>query len=148
MIIIKEALKSDLSQLLQLYEQLHSNPRPEPTEALEQLWERILTDRNRHIIIAEAEGKIVSTCKLVVVPNLTHQQRPYALVENVITDEKFRNRGFASACLNYAREIAMAENCYKIMLLTGSKQEATHRFYEKAGYNKNDKTAFIQWLNP
>ena len=148
MIMIKEALKSDLSQLLQLYEQLHSNPRPEPTEALEQLWERILVDRNRHIIIAEAEGKIVSACELVVVPNLTHQQRPYALVENVITDEKFRNRGFASACLNYAREIAMADNCYKIMLLTGSKQEATHRFYEKAGYNKNDKTAFIQWLNP
>jgi len=32
------------------------------------------------------------------------------------------------------------------MLLTGSKREATLNFYKNAGYNCNDKTAFIQWL--
>ena len=35
---------------------------------------------------------------------------------------------------------------YKMMLLTGSKKESTLRFYENAGYNSSDKTAFIQWL--
>ena len=33
-----------------------------------------------------------------------------------------------------------------MMLLTGSKEESTLRFYERAGYNSKDKTAFIQWL--
>lgn len=42
--------------------------------------------------------------------------------------------------------VAEEENCYKMMLLTGSKEEGTLRFYERAGYNRNDKTAFIQWL--
>ena len=28
----------------------------------------------------------------------------------------------------------------------GSKKESTLKFYEKAGYNKDDKTGFIQWL--
>ena len=37
-------------------------------------------------------------------------------------------------------------NCYKMMLLTGSKEESTKRFYENAGYNSSDKTAFIRWL--
>lgn len=37
-------------------------------------------------------------------------------------------------------------NCYKMMLLTGSKKESTLHFYEQAGYNRKDKTAFIQWL--
>ena len=46
----------------------------------------------------------------------------------------------------YAKKIAEQENCYKIMLLTGSKNQKTLRFYEKAGYNSIDKTAFIQWL--
>lgn len=32
------------------------------------------------------------------------------------------------------------------MLLTGSKKESTLKFYEQAGYNRNDKTAFIQWI--
>ena len=48
--------------------------------------------------------------------------------------------------LEDARKIAENENCYKMMLLTGSKKPETLRFYEKAGYNSNDKTAFIRWL--
>ena len=32
------------------------------------------------------------------------------------------------------------------MLLTGSKDPNTWHFYEKAGYNSHDKTAFIQKL--
>ena len=75
-----------------------------------------------------------------------HNQRPYALIENVITDENYRKQGLASACLDFAKDIAIKNNCYKIMLLTGSKLDSTLKFYEKAGYNKNDKTAFIQWI--
>jgi len=146
--MLREITDCDLNQLLQLYKQLHNNTMPEQSEALMQLWEKIITDRNRHIIVAEADERIVSSCELVVIPNLTHHQRPYALIENVITDENYRRQGLATACLNFAREIAVSANCYKIMLLTGSKQESTLRFYENAGYNQNDKTAFVQWLNP
>ena len=67
-------------------------------------------------------------------------------MENVITDISYRKRGLATDCLNYAKEIAIKENCYKLMLLTGSKEESTLKFYEEAGYNKKDKTAFIQWI--
>ena len=38
-------------------------------------------------------------------------------------------------------------HCYKIMLLTGSKEESTLNFYRNAGYNSSDKTAFIQWID-
>ena len=82
----------------------------------------------------------------MIVPNLTHGLRPYALIENVVTHADYRGRGLASACLSYAKEIAVRENCYKMMLLTGSREESTLRFYERAGYNRTDKTAFIQWL--
>lgn len=80
------------------------------------------------------------------IPNLTHNQRPYALIENVITDEEYRNKGYATKVLNYARQIAVDHHCYKIMLLTGSKKESILAFYRRAGYNSEDKTGFIQWL--
>lgn len=144
--MIREITEKDFDGLMLLYTQLHGNPPPEKTGELSELWHTILSDENHHIIAAEEDGKIVSSCVCVIIPNLTHEQRPYALIENVVTDEAYRKRGLATACLDFAREIARKENCYKIMLLTGSKEESTLRFYERAGYNRNDKTAFIQWL--
>lgn len=32
------------------------------------------------------------------------------------------------------------------MLLTGTKNKSTLAFYKNAGYNDEDKTAFIQWI--
>lgn len=144
--MIREITDKDYEGLMKLYMQLHDNPYPEKGSEMTMLWNRILADKDHHIIVAEEDGRIVSSCVCVIVPNLTHSQRPYALIENVITDIEYRKKGLATACLNYAKELALRENCYKMMLLTGSKEEITLRFYERAGYNKNDKTAFIQWL--
>ena len=146
--MIREITEADFDGLMRLYTQLHGDQIPEKTPEVSALWNNILADKNHHIIVAEEDGQIASSCVCVIVPNLTHGQRPYALVENVVTDEKHRKKGLATACLDYARALAEQENCYKIMLLTGSKEEATLNFYRKAGYNSTDKTAFIQWLNP
>lgn len=144
--MIREITENDYEGLMRLYMQLHDNPFPERNASMEALWRRILEDKDYHIIVAEEEGQIVASCVCVIVPNLTHNQQPYAVIENVITDEAFRKRGLATACLNYAKAIALKENCYKLMLLTGSKRESTLHFYEQAGYNRKDKTAFIQWI--
>lgn len=109
-------------------------------------WLQIIQDPNHHLIVNEADGKIVSSCVCVIIPNLTRNVRPYAFIENVVTREDYRGKGYAAECLEFAREIAEKENCYKMMLLTGSKKPETLQFYEKCGYNSSDKTAFIQWL--
>jgi len=144
--MIREITDNDFDQLMQLYMQLHDNPFPDKSERVMAVWDSILADNNHHIIVAEEDGMIVSSCVCVIIPNLTRGQRPYAFIENVITDVSYRKKGLATACLNFAKEIAQRENCYKMMLLTGSKKNSTLQFYEQAGYNKNDKTAFIQWL--
>ena len=144
--MIREANKDDLKELLELYLYLHEENLPNQDQHLEETWKQIMEDKNHHIIVNEIDGKIVSSCVCVIIPNLTRNVRPYAFVENVVTHADYRKKGYASECLNYAKTIAKNENCYKIMLLTGSKRETTLRFYENAGYNSNDKTAFIQWL--
>ncbi|MBQ3230377.1 MAG: GNAT family N-acetyltransferase [Clostridia bacterium] len=144
--MIREATNKDYFGIMKLYTQLHNNPMPETTNETKRLWQEIINDKNHHIIVAERDGKIVSSCVCVIVPNLTHSQQPYALIENVITDKEYRKQGLATACLDFAKDLAKSENCYKIMLLTGSKEESTLNFYRRAGYNSEDKTAFIQWL--
>ncbi len=144
--MVREIKENERNELLNLYLYLHEQFMPEITEQLKNTWETIMKDKNHHIIVNEVDNKIVSSCVCVIIPNLTRNIRPYALIENVVTREDYRGKGYATECLNYAKKIAEKENCYKIMLLTGSKEDTTLNFYRKAGYNSTDKTAFIQWL--
>jgi len=145
--MIREADKNDLQQILELYLYLHETDIPEESEHLRYTWDNIIGDGNHHLIVCEIEGRIIASCVCVIIPNLTRNVRPYAFVENVVTHKDYRGKGYATACLNYVKQIAEENNCYKMMLLTGSKDEATLNFYKNAGYNSSDKTAFIQWIN-
>lgn len=144
--MVREINENELSQLLELYLHLHEKSVPQISEHLSTTWNRILQDENHHIIVKEIDNKIVASCVCVIIPNLTRNIRPYAFIENVVTNANYRGCGYATECLNYAKQIAIKENCYKMMLLTGSKDESTLKFYENAGYSNTDKTAFIQWL--
>ena len=144
--MVREIDKSELNELLELYLNLHEKTIPEMTEHLKSTWDTVIQDKNHHIIVNKADDKIVSSCVCVIIPNLTRNIRPYAFIENVVTHKDYRGKGYAKQCLDYAKEIAIKNNCYKMMLLTGSKEEKTLNFYGNAGYNCSDKTAFIQWL--
>lgn len=144
--MVREAKREDLEEILELYLCLHETSVPGQSEHLTHTWEQILQDENHHLLVNEVEGKILSSCVCVIIPNLTRNVSPYAFIENVVTHTDFRGRGLASECLAHAKKIAEQTGCYKMMLLTGSKEEKTLDFYKRAGYNSTDKTAFIQWL--
>lgn len=144
--MVREAKREDLDAVLELSLCLHETSVPELTEHLTAVWDQILSDENHHLIVNEVDGEIVSSCVCVIIPNLTRNVRPYAFVENVVTHSKHRGKGYATQCLEYAKMVAERQNCYKMMLLTGAKDQKTLDFYTRAGYNCTDKTAFIQWL--
>jgi len=146
MLTIREAQAADLDRLLELYSVLFGKSILEKNEETVRIWNHIMTDSMHHVIVAEDDGKLVSTCTCVIIPNLTYDQRPYAVVENIVTHSDHRAQGYATACLQQAQRVAEAANCYKISLATQSKLESTHKFYEKLGYDKDDMTAFTQWL--
>ena len=144
--MVREIRENELTDLLELYLHLHETSVPEITEEVLSTWNTILKDKNHHIIVNEIDGRIVASCVCVIIPNLARNIRPYALIENVVTHEQYRGKGHATLCLEYAKGIAEKMHCYKMMLLTGSKEEKTLKFYENAGYNRLDKTGFVQWL--
>jgi ribosomal protein S18 acetylase RimI-like enzyme len=110
------------------------------------VWEEILRMPNYHILIGEYMGRVVSSVTLIIIQNLTRNMRPYALIENVVTMPEHRNKGYAGHLLKKAVEIAKENNCYKIMLLTGSKNESTLALYKKLGFSDTEKTGFIMKL--
>lgn len=139
---IRTATNADLDGLIALYRHLnHDDADPEPALA-QAAFAAILASPLTTIFLAEADGRPASSCTLVVIPNLTRGARPYALIENVVTDAAHRRKGLGKAVLAAAMEAAWQAGCYKIMLASGSKNEATLRFYEDAGFARGTKTFF------
>ena len=60
--MIREIVDSDFNNLLKLYMQLHDNPFPEKNDRVLGVWNTIMNDINHHIIVAEENGTIVSSC--------------------------------------------------------------------------------------
>lgn len=137
----------ELEGLLDLYGQLHPDDPPvERNNGLEQAWDEIYNDENLFYLVCEENGKIVSSCTLAIIKNLTRSMRPYGVIENVITHRDYRRHGYGTKVLHKAIDMARERNCYKVMLMTGAKDEATLRFYEGTGLEKGIKTGFVKYI--
>jgi GrpB-like predicted nucleotidyltransferase (UPF0157 family)/GNAT superfamily N-acetyltransferase len=135
---------SELGDLLALYKHLHDADDPLPDAAtVEAVWQELLSNPRYKYFGGYVGGKLVASCTLTVVPNLTRGCRPYGVIENVVTHADHRKQGHGKAVLVEALSFAWSQGCYKVMLMTGRKDEATFQFYESAGFNRNDKQAFI-----
>lgn len=88
--MVREVSQTNLKEILELYLFLHETEVPEESEHLKQTWNKIITDPNHHLIVCEMDGKIVSSCVCVIIPNLTRNVRPYAFIENVVTHKDYR----------------------------------------------------------
>lgn len=141
---IQELKASELQILLELYAHLHEHDDPMPPPALvESVWAEALANPRIKYFGGFVDGALVASCNLAVIPNLTRACRPYGIIENVVTHAAHRRQGFGKAVLAHALEDAWRQGCYKVMLLTGRKDEATLRFYENAGFDRHSKQAFV-----
>jgi GNAT superfamily N-acetyltransferase len=141
---IRELQSHDLQSLLGLYAHLHSHDEPPPSPAIaEAVWSEAVANPRIKYFGGFVSDLLVSSCTLTVIPNLTRACRPYGVIENVVTHAAHRCQGWGKAILGFALDEAWRQGCYKVMLLTGRKDEATLRFYEQAGFDQHDKQAFV-----
>ena len=146
---IRKALSTDAEALKVLYfEHLTKYP---PTEEQDMsLWKKMLDkfekDENLFLLVLEEDNLVVSSVQMAIIESLTHNVRPFAVIENVVTHADYRNKGYASRLLERATEIAKEKNCYKLFLETGSNKESTLNFYRKNGFEIDKKHSCLKWL--
>ena len=140
---IRAATRDDLTALADLHRQLQPHDSPWPSEDLAaEALARVLDHSGVTIFIGEIGTHAVATCMLIVSPNFSRGGRPFAMIENVVTDQDHRQRGYGRQIVQHAIEAARALDCYRVTLMTGSKREETLRFYETTGLQRGTKTAF------
>jgi len=141
---IRELVKHDLDQLIELYLHLHTVDTPMPErQQIERVWNDAICNDCIKYLGKFIDEKLVSSCAISIIPNLTRSCRPYGVIENVVTHGEFRRLGYGKAVLSAALASAWAKNCYKVTLMTGKRNESTISFYESAGFKRNVKEAYV-----
>ena len=138
---IRQAGSGDLSTLPRLYRQLQPADNEIADDTARDRFDRILAQPGMSVFLATSGDEAVATVTLVIIPNLTRGGASYGLIENVVTDPAHRKRGHAGALIRHAFQRAWDAGCYKVMLLSGSKDPATLDFYRHCGFTQ-DKTGF------
>jgi len=133
--------ENELPSQLELYKQL--NPDDEPTEetVAKNIWEEI-KDQNIKYFVAKENGRIIASCYICIVPNLTRGGASIGFIENVITNVNYRRKGVGRSVLKNAIEYAKEQGCYKVILQSGNQRADAHIFYASLGFDGESKKAF------
>jgi GNAT superfamily N-acetyltransferase len=131
----------DLDDLLKLYADLNPADTRPSEEVAKTRFREMLEHPGLTVFGVFVEGRLVASCVLHVLPNLTRGGAPYALIENVVADERERRQGHGRRVVRAAADAAFAAGCYKVMLLTGRTDPGVYRFYESCGFRQS-KTGF------
>jgi N-acetylglutamate synthase-like GNAT family acetyltransferase len=139
---IREATESDLSAVVRLLAQLAPDvadredlSAPLPFEYHPTL-RRIQETPGLHIFVLEERKKVLGTVALIIVPNLSHRATPFAIIENMVVDEKVRSKGYGELLIKHAIEAAREAGCYKVSLTSGKRRTDAHRFYDRLGFKR------------
>jgi GNAT superfamily N-acetyltransferase len=143
MTLFREAGPGDFEQVLRLYRQLHPQDPVLDDGSDATVFKQILETPGLHLFLLESDGSVVATTYLNVIPNLARAASPYAVIENVVVDQALRGKGFGKRIMAETLQAAWDAGCYKAMLLTGSREPATHAFYRSCGFSGDAKTAYL-----
>ena len=140
---IRDLTAADLLALLELYQQLHASDAPLAPDRAAELWRAISADPALIYLGGFVAGRLISACNAVVVLNLTRGGRPYAVIENVVTDAAHRGQGIGGAVLGALVERCWQRDCYKVSLTSAAARGSAHSFYERMGFDRSAKQAFV-----
>ncbi len=107
----------------------------------------ISQDPTNHLFVAELNGLVVGTAFLVIGRDVMYQNQPFAIIENIIVDEKRQGQGIGKKLMAYMEEICRSYRCTKIMLLSSAGRHTAHKFFENCGYRSDIKCGFVNYLN-
>ena len=86
---------------------------------------------NSIIVIAEHEGKIIGSAKLIIDLKLNKYLNAIGHIEDVVVKSSFRKQGIGQQLVNQLVGLARSKNCYKVILQCN---DANVPFYEKSNF--------------
>jgi ribosomal protein S18 acetylase RimI-like enzyme len=92
-------------------------------------------DPDIHLVVAQdGEAGVVGCLQLCILPGLSSQGAPRALIEDVRVDASCRSRGVGEQLVQWALTEARQRGCKLVELLTHNTRTDAQRFYLRLGF--------------
>lgn len=139
---IRQARDSDIDAILAIYatDTLGGHRQattPDERAAVSAAFARIAASPDNAVFVAEAEGRVVGTFQITILPGLVGAGRTRAKLESVHVHADMRGKGVGAVMLAYAEDEARRRGAGIMELSSNAKRVDAHRFYERAGYDKS-----------
>jgi len=130
-IIIRELRKDDLwNGFLITLDSLRQTSDIDRDKA-EKVFEKINSNPDHIIVVAELDGKIVGATTLLIEPKFIHRGGLVGHIEDVVVDKNFQGQRIGEKIIKYLLEFAKNRGCYKTIL---DCTDDVKSFYEKLGF--------------
>jgi len=129
--IIRELRKEDLwNGFLTTLDSLRQASDIDKSKA-DEIFEKINSNQDHIVVIAEVDGKIVGTTTLLIEPKFIHKGGLVGHIEDVVVDKNFQGQKIGEKIMKYLLEYAKSRGCYKTIL---DSTDDVKPFYEKLGF--------------
>ncbi len=143
--IIRQAKEEDINRLLELYDELvitHSEIELDQKRSYED-YQRSFTQMNNitghNLLVIEYNGKVVGTATLLIIPSLSHNACPWAVIEHLIIDPNYQGQHHGKRLMQHIINEARDAGCYKIILSSNKKRREAHEFYQALGFEASSE---------
>lgn len=142
--MIREMVADDIPELALLYKQFWSED-----SCIETMYQQFkkFCESGTHVLLSAVEnGRLIGSVMGVICEELYGSCKPFLVLENMIVDSKYRNKGVGKALISEIEKIAVQKSCTQIILITDTHRIDACRFYESAGYNPSTHKGFKKTL--
>jgi ribosomal protein S18 acetylase RimI-like enzyme len=105
-----------------------------PDEAYQKAFEQVQSDPRSRLIVAEADGRVVGTLQLSMLPGLSRHGTLRAEIEGVRVATQHRSQGLGRTMIEWAVGQAREQGCGLVQLTSDKRRHDAIRFYKSLGF--------------
>jgi len=141
---IRQMVANDIPELAQLYKQFWNED-----SCLETMYSQFkkVCEKGTHVLLSAVENeRLIGSVMGVICEELYGTCEPFMVLENMIVDNKYRNKGIGKALIAELEKNAIDKGCTQIILVTEVDRMDACKFYESAGYSPTKNKGFKKKL--
>ncbi|MEW1550811.1 GNAT family N-acetyltransferase [Streptomyces tsukubensis] len=97
-------------------------------------YERLESDPNQLLVVADRGGEVVGTLQLTIIPGLSRRGSTRSVIEGVRIHRSTRGQGLGAQLIEWAVDESRRQGCQLVQLTSDSARTEAHRFYERLGF--------------